>query len=146
LEELQAVEQPLPAPRSFASLVLSGLAAASPAARAVVTAACVLGEHATVGDVLVIAEIGSVDAVAAFEELTQLGILSLRAGDAEVHFTHPLVRAAVYDDLGPGARCRLHERAARMQSGMAALRHRATATIGSDSVLAADLESEGRAQ
>jgi DNA-binding CsgD family transcriptional regulator len=57
-----------------------------------------------------------------------------------VAFPHPLVRAAVYHDLGPARRASLHARAARLvQSKPAALRHRVAAADGSDPELAAEV-------
>jgi DNA-binding NarL/FixJ family response regulator len=143
LAVLRAVDRPLPAPHSFALLVLGDLAAASPAARQVVSAAAVLGQRAHVRDVLAVGRVEPGLARQALEELDRLGMLRLPAGETQVHFSHPLVRAAVYDDLGPGTRCQLHERAAGVLAGLAALRHRVSGALGPDPALASDLELEG---
>ena len=57
-------------------------------------------------------------------------------GGWTVRFPHPLVRAAVYDDLGPGARRALHARAGDVLTGDAALRHLVAAASGPDDGLA----------
>jgi DNA-binding CsgD family transcriptional regulator len=146
LQTLEAVDRPLPAPRSFALLVLHDLAAASQAARRMVSAAAVMGDRAELRDVLAVADIGTELTVPVLEELHQLQILLLPAGHDRVRFPHPLVRAAVYDDLGPGARIQLHQRAAQVLSGPASLRHRVAAAVGPDPELAGDLERAGDAQ
>jgi DNA-binding NarL/FixJ family response regulator len=146
VETIEAVDRRLPAPRSFAQLVLRDLAAASPGARRVVSAAAVLGEHAEVADVLAVADADPHTAGPVLEDLHRLGVLGLPAGETSLGFSHPLVRAAVYDDLGPGKRIHLHERAARVLSGSASLRHRVAAAIGPDPELAADLEREADSQ
>jgi len=146
LADLEALDRPLPAPRSFALLVINDLAGASTSARRVASAAAVLGDQASVSDILALAEIDRANAPDAFEELTRVGILRFPAGETQVRFVHPLVRAAIYDDLGPGMRCQLHERAAHLMSGLPALRHRVSAAIVPEPGLATDLETEGDAQ
>jgi hypothetical protein len=54
-------------------------------------------------------------------------------------FVHPLVRAAVYDDLSLTARAALHTVAADHTSGSVSLQHRVAAAVGNDEQLAADL-------
>ena len=55
-------------------------------------------------------------------------------------FPHPLVRAAVYEALGPARRHALHTAAASLTDDeSAALRHRVAAAAEPDEVLAADL-------
>jgi hypothetical protein len=61
-----------------------------------------------------------------------------------IAFAHPLVHAAVRDDLGPARRRRLHQAAAALVSGPAALAHRVAAAVGPDERLAADLEVAAR--
>ena len=56
-----------------------------------------------------------------------------------VAFRHPLIRSAVYDDLGPATRSRLHSRAAAVQH-QKALPHRVAAAGGrADPILVAEL-------
>ncbi len=59
-----------------------------------------------------------------------------------LRFLHPLVRAAVYDDIGLVARAGLHARAAEVSSGAQALRHRVAATVGPDPALVSALRAE----
>ena len=57
-------------------------------------------------------------------------------------FAHPLIAAAVYDQIGPARRARLHARAAELAEDEATrLRHLAAAAAGPDAELAARLEA-----
>ena len=56
-------------------------------------------------------------------------------------FAHPLYRAAIYADLSPANRRRLHALAAEVVEGRAGLAHRVAATLSVDDVLANELES-----
>ena len=67
-------------------------------------------------------------------------------GSATAAFTHPLVRAAVYGDLGPARRSDLHLAAAAVLDNWPALRHRIAAAHGADAALADDLEAWSRRQ
>ena len=85
------------------------------------------------------------DAVlAAVDELVWRRLLRIEPGSSRVAFAHPLIRAAVYGDLGPGARAGLHRTAAAVLEGRAALRHRIAAAHGPDPDLADDLEAWAR--
>jgi DNA-binding CsgD family transcriptional regulator len=61
----------------------------------------------------------------------------------QVTFPHPLVRAAVYDDLSPARRRELHLECAKLTSGSASLPHRVAASAGADDALAAELATVG---
>lgn len=144
-ESLRAAEAPLPAPRSFAVLVLARLAACSAETRALVTAAAVAGLHSPLGVTARLAEL--VDPLPALEEAERTDFLTFSPAGvtpATVSFTHPLVRAAVYDDLGPARRVGLHRRAAALFEGAVALDHRIAASAVEDGALAADVEADGR--
>ena len=80
-----------------------------------------LGLHAAVADVMAIA--GLSDPVGPIDEATASDLLRVRSADGpwSVEFTHPLVRAAVYDAIGPAARYTLHTAAARVSADEAAL-------------------------
>ena len=82
------------------------------------------------------------DPVTALNEAADAGLLvEERAGSGTViAFTHPLVHAAVRDDLGPARRRRLHQAAAALVPSPAALAHRVAAAFGPDESLASDLE------
>jgi len=127
------------APRSLAGLILPRLAALSPPARDLVVGAAVLGDHCTIADAATVAQ--TAEPTAALDEAQREGFLteeSALSGPA-ISFPHLLIRQAVYDDLGPERRQRLHLRAAAILGGAAALAHRTAAAIGPDPQLAADL-------
>ncbi|HEX2272909.1 MAG TPA: AAA family ATPase [Acidimicrobiales bacterium] len=135
----------LPAPRSYAALVLSRLAACPPEAEALVVAAAVLGLRCPLG---VAARVGGVDdPLAAAEAAAAAGLVEPTVGltAAEIAFTHPLVRAAVYGDLALTRRAALHARAAEVVDDPgAALRHRVAATAAEDPALAAEAADHAR--
>ena len=128
----------LPAPTVFATVALAPLARCPEPARRLVAAAAVLGMEARLADAARLAMV-SLPAEAAAEVPENL----LRLADGPLgwvlRFTHPLNRAAVYHDLQPSERARLHALAADHTVGRAALRHRVRAAIHPDLALAADL-------
>jgi DNA-binding CsgD family transcriptional regulator len=135
-------EPVLPAPRAFAEQVAYRLEACGPAARRVVEAASVLGATAALSTVAVLA--GVEDPLPALDEAIAVGLL--RAGDepgtGEIGFPHPLVQAAVHEQLAPGHGVRLHLAAAKLvDDDGAALRHRVAAAQPPDEELAEDLSS-----
>ncbi|MGD9985415.1 helix-turn-helix transcriptional regulator [Pseudonocardia sp.] len=130
----------LPAPRSFATLVLVRVAELAPAARALVLAAAVLGDRCPLTDAVTAS--GVDDPVVALDEAVRAGLLVESGRD--VAFPHQLVRAAVYGDLPPARRHALHRAAAELVDGTAATAHRVAAAVGADPALAAELESQAR--
>ena len=128
------------APRSLAEVIQLRLAALSAAAREVVAAAAVLGEHSTLVDVAAVA--GTTAAAAALGEAERAGILREEETPSgwRVSFPHLLVRQAVYGDLGAERRRALHLRASAMAGGGNSLAHRTAATAGPDRELASDLD------
>jgi DNA-binding CsgD family transcriptional regulator len=145
LEELPAEVwgsgfESLPAPRSFSIVVLGRLAGCSTAAQQLVIAAAVLGARCSLG---VAARLAGVDdPLAALEEARKAGLLAElpRPGERRIGFSHPLVRAAVYHDLGPARRAALHAAAAGLVADQAVvLRHRVAAAPAEDAQLAVDL-------
>jgi len=137
---LAATSGPLPAPQSYALLVGGSMAAHSPDAQQLARAAAVLSEGSPLE--LVAAVAGVERPEESMDELNRSRFLRCWDGDEgwTVHFSHPLVRAVVYDDLGPYARTSLHARAALLLSGDAALMHRLAAATGPDPELAAELD------
>jgi DNA-binding CsgD family transcriptional regulator len=142
LDELpaEAVRAPvhLPSPRSFSTLVLGRLAMCSPAVRALVTAVAVLGESVSLDAAARLA--GLSDPLEAVDEAVDNRLISVatpsRHGTGlELSMSHPLVRAAVLDDLPVGRRCELHRRAGEIVGGVAGLRHRLQAATGPDESL-----------
>jgi DNA-binding CsgD family transcriptional regulator len=131
---------PLPAPRSFRKLVLGRLAACSAEAERLVVATAVLGSQCRLDLASKVAELD--DPLPALEQAIAAHMLQERTNATErlVMFPHPLVRAAVYHDLGPARRAGLHARAAQfMEDEADALRHRVAAASGPDPELAAEL-------
>ena len=134
----------LPAPRELAAVVLARLKALSGPAQGLVTAAAVLGRSCPLAAAAALAGLG--DPLAALDEAAGAGLLvEARAGSgAAIAFAHPLVHAAVRDDLGPAQRRRLHQAAAALVPAPAALAHRVAAAVGPDESLAGDLEEAAR--
>ena len=67
--------------------------------------------------------------------------LAALAQGPELHFAHPLIRAAVYQGLSPSRRARLHAAAAAViEDEATALNHRVAASAGPDGDLADELE------
>ena len=131
-------------PRSLAGLVLLRVGALSPAARQLVAAAAVLGHPCGLATAAAVAGLGDPDP--ALEEAMAAGVLIEQPGGmaAGIGFPHLLVRRAVYDDLSPTRRRRLHARAAGLVDRHQALAHRVAASMGPDDQLAGELEAAGR--
>ena len=98
-------------PEGATRAVRHRLAGLSPAARELARAASVLGEPAELRHA---AALSGVDAPAARVAADHLREAGLFGATRELEFLHPILRAAVYDDLPAGARGDLHGRAARL--------------------------------
>jgi DNA-binding CsgD family transcriptional regulator len=82
--------------------------AGGPVARAL----AILGEHdVALRDVAALAQVPEDAAAEALAELERSGLVT---GAPHLHFTHPILRAAIEDDLPAVERSRAHEQAARM--------------------------------
>lgn len=141
-DQLTRSDGPLPAPLSFASQVLASVARTSPVSQRIACAAAVLGDRMSLDDIAAVADVP--EAGFALEELKRARIVRLRADSDgwHVQFEHPLVRAALYDDVGPGTRAEFHSRAAKLLGGPGALSHLVAATSRPDLPLAARVENE----
>jgi DNA-binding CsgD family transcriptional regulator len=95
-------------PAAVAQAVLLRLEGRPPAAKALVQAAAVLGDGARPAEAARLAELPEPAAIEAADLLVALGILSAAEG---VEFAHPIVREAVYGDIGPRERAQAHARA-----------------------------------
>jgi DNA-binding CsgD family transcriptional regulator len=146
-ESLLNGELPLPAPRSFAMLVLGRLARCSPETERLVVAVAVLDGNCILE---LAARLAGVDRpLVALEEAVAAQLLEERYGLTErlIAFPHPLVHAAVYCDLGPARRSSLHGRAAELiQDERVALRHRIAAAVGTSGALADEVATIARQQ
>ncbi len=130
----------LPAPRSYAALVLGRVAACGDGVERLVAALAVLGVRAPLAAVTAVVELS--DPLVALDRAVAGGLVRFdeRPGDRSISLTHPLIRAAILDDLAPSRRLALHRRAGAVLSGTAGLRHRLAGSPGFD----ADLAGEAR--
>ena len=128
----------LPAPRAYATSVLARLARLTPPARELVCAAAVLGVHAPLRTAATVAGLSPTSP--ALDEAIGAGLLDLGPAGQELRFAHPLMRAAVYDDLPPSTRRRMHLAAAPLVPRQSGFAHRVRAASGEyDATLATDL-------
>jgi DNA-binding CsgD family transcriptional regulator/tetratricopeptide (TPR) repeat protein len=104
-------------PRAASRSVLLRLARLSPDAIAVARTAAVLGDGA---DLRRVASLAGLDEEAAARATGTLSRAEILRPEAELAFVHPLVRAAVYEDVPPAERQRQHALAARMLADMGA--------------------------
>jgi DNA-binding CsgD family transcriptional regulator len=146
MDVLSDLQVALPAPRSYSLLVLARLARCGDNAQRLVGAASVLGLSAPLHLAAQLA--GTDDPLPLLEEALRAGLLREEPGAGQgpvAKFPHPLIRAAVYQDLGPARRSRLHEQAAGLVTDdLSALRHRLEAAIGPDPRLADELAALAR--
>ena len=89
--------------------MLLRLARLAPAAAALARALSALGDGAQVGDAARLAGLADADLEAAMAALVSAGVVE---SGGTVRFTHPILRAAIYGDLSPAERERLHRAAA----------------------------------
>ena len=89
--------------------MLLRLARLAPAAAALARALSALGDGAQMGDAARLAGLAGADLEAAMGALVSAGVVE---SGGTVRFTHPILRAAIYGDLSPAERERLHHAAA----------------------------------
>ena len=143
--QLDRVHGPLRVPRDLASLLLARVSRLQPAAQALVMAAAVLGQRSPLR---LAGELAGIDdPQVAVEQAAGASVLAEVPGELgdDISFVHPLVRSAVYYDLGAARRTVLHRRAAGLLGGERSLAHRVAAAAGPDEALAVDLEEAARA-
>lgn len=104
-------------PRAASRAVLLRLRRLSDEARQVVRAAAILDEGFDVASLAALAGVDGPVAARATGELAQAEILR---GEQPLGFVHPLIRAAVYQDVPPGERELDHARAARLLADVGA--------------------------
>lgn len=142
-------EPALPAPRAFAAQVHRRLRGSSDESRRLVEAASALGTRADLQTAAALAEIS--DPLPALDAATDSGLLLIRdqQGIVQVAFPHPLVHAAVYEQLPAARRAELHRAAAAVLEGEnigEALHHRVLAAVAPDPELVAELGAFARAE
>jgi DNA-binding CsgD family transcriptional regulator/tetratricopeptide (TPR) repeat protein len=98
-------------PRTVATATLVRLARMPPGSVALAQAAAVLAGEAPLYRAARLAGLPEGEALPALDGL--VGAHVLREG-TQLRFVHPIVRAAIYDELPPGERSRLHREAARL--------------------------------
>jgi DNA-binding CsgD family transcriptional regulator len=98
-------------PRGVANAVLLRLARLAPEATELARALSVLGECTQVGDAGRLAGLTAGDVEIALASLISAGVV--QAGTA-ARFAHPIMRAAIYGDLSPAERERMHRATARI--------------------------------
>ncbi len=98
-------------PNTVSRSLLLRLAAMPPAAAAIAAAVAVLGNDVELHQAAAFAAVELGDAALAIDSLVDAEIF---APELPLNFVHPIVRSAVYADLGPGERAAAHARAARL--------------------------------
>ena len=98
-------------PRGVANAVLLRLARLSPTAGVLARALSVLGDGAQIGDAAQLARLDRAAVEAAMAALVSAGVVE---SGGTVQFFHPILRSAIYDDLSPAERERLHHEGARI--------------------------------
>ena len=138
-EALGRREGPPRVPKSLASIILVRMSRMTVDARALVTAAAVLGQRCPLA--LAVQLASTADPLGALDQAVSASLLVEEGAGTEVAFAHPLVWSAVYGDLGAARRRELHARAASLTGGERALAHRVAAAAGPDDGLAGELEA-----
>jgi DNA-binding CsgD family transcriptional regulator len=113
-------------PAAVAQAVLLRLSSGPAAAGALVRAAAVLGDGASLAEAAALAGLGDEAAALAADRLVALAILE--PGE-RLEFAHPIVREAVYADIGPRERANAHARAAGILAQKGASEERIAAQI-----------------
>lgn len=134
-------QRDLPVPAGLRAFVQATLAQLPPPAAALTEAAAVLGARSPLA--LATELSGVSDAVAAVDAAVAARLLALSTAGADtlLQFPLPAVRAAIYQNLGPGRQAAFHAAAARLPAiGAGQLGHRAAAALLPDAALARELE------
>lgn len=113
-------------PTAVAESVLLRLSGAPVAGGAVVRAVAVLGDGASLTEVAGLAELAEEEVARTADVLVALAIL--RPGEG-LEFAHPIVREAVYTNIGPRERGKAHARAAGILAASGACEERIAAQL-----------------
>jgi DNA-binding CsgD family transcriptional regulator len=98
-------------PRGVANTVLLRVGRLAPAAAVLARALSVLDDDAHVGDAQQLAGLAPAQLEPAMGALVAAGVVE---SGGTVRFSHPILRTAIYDDLSPAERERLHHAAAQI--------------------------------
>jgi DNA-binding CsgD family transcriptional regulator len=107
----QAARVPELAPAALSRTILLRLARLPPAAAELAKAVAVLGDDVPIEDA---AELASLSEDAAREAASALSRVSVLRHAERLSFVHPIVRAAVYEEIGAPERSQAHRRAAAL--------------------------------
>jgi DNA-binding CsgD family transcriptional regulator len=113
-------------PAAVAQAVLLRLSSGPASAGPLVRAAAVLGDGASLAEAADLAGLADDEAARAADRLAALEIIE--PGE-RLEFAHPVVREAVYADIGPRERTQMHARAARILAEKGAADERIAAQI-----------------
>jgi DNA-binding CsgD family transcriptional regulator len=113
-------------PAVVAQAVLLRLSGRPAEATALVRAVAVLGDGTSLAEVAGLAELSEEEAAHTADLLITLGLLKPADG---LEFAHPIVREAVYADIGSNERAEAHARAARILTASGASEERIAAQI-----------------
>lgn len=113
-------------PRAVSRSVLLRVATLGPTAPALTRAVAVLGDAAALGEAAALAQLEEGAAAAAADLLMKAGVMKTGRG---LEFVHPIVREAVYGDLGPRERAAEHARAADVLAAAGARPERIAAQL-----------------
>jgi DNA-binding CsgD family transcriptional regulator len=113
-------------PREVAQAVLLRLTGAPPSATALVRAVAVLGDGANLVEAADLVEIPEEEVA---READRLAALEIFVPGERLEFAHPIVREAVYADIGPHERADTHARAARILAASGASEERVAAQV-----------------
>ncbi len=143
---LAAAQGPLPAPRSLAATTTARLAELPRQARELAAALAVLNQRVPLALAAQVAEAS--EPAGALDGLLTTGFVASAVSDGQtfLELAHPLYRAAIYGDLAPSLRQRLHRMAEQALDGDASLAHRVAATEGTDDSLADEAHRAARVQ
>ena len=141
LDHIENLAEPLPVPHSFARLVQADLRQASDPARRLAAGAAVVGGEVPLATLAWVAQVDDVLPALAELQASIHIVIKESGGGPTIEFSHPLVRSAIYDDIGIAARLLLHDRASKVTEGLPALSHRVAASTVADPSLVRDLEA-----
>jgi DNA-binding CsgD family transcriptional regulator len=140
-EQLASTDGALPVPRSLAMATVARLLELPESARDLAGALAVLNQPTSLP---VAARVGAVpDPSRALDSLLVTGFVDPgdSGGNGVLALAHPLYRAAIYANLAPSQRQRMHRVAAEVLGGRLSVAHKVAATDTLDDVLAAELET-----